>query len=94
MTKALHGKKFTKFRNEIMNLPTVASQLMMLCCTQIKDQSADRSVLGKYKNANALPVTKNTGTNAVLKCGKYNKVDETSSLFKQKQYHDTKLNKS
>ena len=30
MTKPLHGKKFKKFRQEIMNLP-IATQFMMYC---------------------------------------------------------------
>ena len=35
MTKPLHGEKFKRFRNEIMNLPT-ASQMVMWCCMQHK----------------------------------------------------------
>ena len=30
VTKPLHGKKFTEFRNKIMNLSMTASQLMMV----------------------------------------------------------------
>lgn len=33
MTKALHGKKFKHFREIVMNLPTTAAQMVMLCCS-------------------------------------------------------------
>ena len=34
MTKPLHGSKFKEFRRVIMNMPSLASQLMMIgCCT-------------------------------------------------------------
>ena len=32
MTKPLHGKKFTGFRQEIMNLPTAAQLMIVACC--------------------------------------------------------------
>ena len=32
MTKPLHGKKFTGFRQDIMNLPTAAQLMIIACC--------------------------------------------------------------
>ena len=55
-------------------------------------------LLEKYENSENLenandvhvPVTKNTGTGKVLKISKKKEVVENSSLFKPKQYHNTK----
>ena len=32
MTKPLHGKKYTGFRQDIMNLPTAAQLMIVVCC--------------------------------------------------------------
>ena len=40
MTKPLHGSKFKEFRRKIMNMPSLASQLMMIgCCTRKPGES-------------------------------------------------------
>ena len=40
MTKPLHGSKFKEFRRTIMNMPSLASQLMMIgCCTRKPGES-------------------------------------------------------